>query len=258
MPQFLSLEFIDIYDTVVKMRGLSFQNGIEYKVNIEGESWAQGDSISIRLESKTPSSLTLILAEGVDKKVKLKSADAFTILEKFSSDTSPLDQVIQLPLNSPISDKSGSLYVLYGKGDESPEKLGQLRLNIIPHLHLRDLIEVMTSHFRFAQKTTSATKKNEVEVKLDPPGSKEWTSLELLTLKLLVTEETIEAHFQFNRSEIDPMKGRLAKVMVKREMERSWPLSELIHNFNQRLNKEKAIQFIDQVVEEYKNLPSLA
>lgn len=239
------------------MKGLSFQNGIEYKITIEGESWSQGDSISIHLESKTPSPLTLILAEGVDRKVKAKSADAFTVLEKFSSESSPLDQVIRLPLNALISDKSGSLYVLYGK-EEAVEKLGQLRLNVIPHLHLRDLIDVMTMHFRFALKTTSAGKKNEVEVKLDPSGSKEWASLEQLILKLEVTENTLEAHFQFHRNEVDPSKGGLSSKSVKREFSRSWPLQDVIHDFNQRLNKEVVTAAIDNVVAEYRSAGWLA
>ena len=238
------------------MKGLSFQNGVEYKVTIEGESWSQGDSISVHLESKPASNLILILAEGVDKKVKLKSPDAFIVLEQFDSEKPPLDQTIKLPLDAPISDKSGSLYILYGKNDEALEKLGQLRLNIIPHLHLRDLIEVMTSHYRFALKTMSATKNNDVEVKLDPPGSKEWTSLELLTLKLKMTEDTMDVNFVFNRSEVDPTKGTLAKVSVKREVGRSWNSSEIVHDFNQRLNKEKIVTLLDEVVEEYKNIRS--
>jgi hypothetical protein len=239
------------------MKGLSFQNGVEYKINIDGESWSQGDSISVTLESKTPSSLNLFLAEGVDKKVKAKSPDAFTVLEKFSSETSPLKQTIALPLSARISDKSGSLYVLYGK-EEQTEKLGQLRLNVIPHLLIRDFIDLMTAHFRFAQKTTSAGKNDEVEVKLDPSGSKEWASLEQLLLRVQITEETMEVYFQFHRSEVDPTKGGLSSISVKREVTRTWNLSEIVHDFNQRLNKEVTTAAVEAVFAEYRSAGWLA
>jgi hypothetical protein len=236
------------------MKGLSFQNGIEYKISIEGESWPQGDTITVHLESKMPSVLCLHLAEGLDRKVKLKASDAFKLIESHQSDASPLDLKFLLPMNARISDKTGSLYILYGNGSETAtEKLGQLRLNIIPHLHIRDLLEVFTAHFRFAMKTTSAGKNDEVEVKLEPSGSKEWASLELLVVKLQIVDESLDAHFSFHRKEVDPSKGRLAAQSVKREFNRSWKLSEIIHDFNQRLNKEVMTAALDTVFAEYAN-----
>jgi len=234
------------------MKGLSFQTGVEYKIHIDGESWPQGAPITMSLESKPAAPLTLILAEGVDKKVKAKTPDAFTALEAFSSDDSSLQQTIILPLNARISDKSGSLYILYGKKDEPLEKLGQLRLNVVPHPHISDLIDVMTSHFRFALKTLSATKKSEVEIKLDPSGSKEWASLEQLLLRTQITDSALEVVFQFHRNEVDPSKGTLATKSVKREFQRSWNLNEIVHDFNQRLNKEVVTGAIENVIAEYR------
>ena len=239
------------------MKGLSFQNGIEYKINIEGESWSQGDAVTLTLESKTPSSLRFFLAEALERKVKAKDPKAFKPLETFTSEASPLTQTIQLPLNARITDKSGGLYIVYGKHDEADtalEKMGQLRLNIIPHLLIRDLTDVFTAHFRFALKTTHAGKNDEVELKLEPSGSKEWASLEQLLVRLTVTEETIEANFQFDRNEVDPSKGGLSSKSVRREMDRTWALAEIVHDFNQRLNKEVAIAAIDSVFEEYRSI----
>jgi len=233
------------------MKGLSFQNGVEYRIQIDGESWPQGAPVTVSLESKPAAPLTLVLAEGVDKKVKAKTADAFTVLETFSGDGPSLGQILTLPLNARISDKSGSLYLLYGNKDEPFEKLGQLRLNVMPHPHISDLIDVMTAHFRFALKTIVAGKKSEVEVKLDPSGSKEWASLEQLLLRAQVTDSTLEIFFQFHRNEVDPAKGTLATKSVKREFTRSWNLNEIVHDFNQRLNKEVVIGAIENVIAEY-------
>ena len=239
------------------MKGVSFQNGIEFRVVVEGESWAQGDPISATLEATSKnnsagrSPLHLFLAEGTDKKVKLKSPDAFKILEKSTAVNSPLSLKFQLPTDTRISDLKGSLYVVYG-GSEQLETLGQLRLNIIPHQHLRDLIDILVMHFRFAQKGSSAGKKGMTDFKLDPPASKDWASLELLTVQLQLTEATVEAVFQFHRKEIDPKKSGLSSVVVKRDIGRTWDLKQMLHDFNQRVNKEAATDAIEAVMHEYR------
>jgi hypothetical protein len=239
------------------MKGISFQNGIEFKVVVEGESWAQGDCISATLEATTKNAgatlppLHLFFAEGTDKKVKLKSADAFKILEKSSTEKSPLAFQFQLPTDARVSDTKGSLYVVYG-GSEQLETLGQLRLTITMHQHLRDLVDILVMHFRFAQKGISAGKKGLTEIKLDPPASKDWASLELLTVQFQLTEKTIEANFLFHRKEIDPAKSGLSSVIVKREITRSWDLPQMLHDFNQRVNKEAATDAMEAVMHEYR------
>ena len=239
------------------MKGVSFQNGIEFRVVVEGESWAQGDLIAATLEAASKNAtaaippLRLFFAEGTDKKVKLKAADAFKVLEKGDSAASPLSLKFHLPPDARISDSKGSLYVVYG-GSDQLETLGQLRLNIIPHQHLRDLIDLLVMHFRFAQKGSSAGKKGMTDYKLDPPASKDWASLELLTVQLQLTATTIEANFQFHRKEIDPKKSGLSSVVVKRDIGRSWDLKQMLHDFNQRVNKEAATDAMEAVMHEYR------
>lgn len=232
------------------MKGLSFQNGVEYRVVIDGETWPQGGSLTGRLESKTPSSLFVCLAEASDKKVKAKAPNAFTILEKANSNTSPLSWSFQLPLDARISDKSGSLYLLYG-AEENPEKLGQLRLAIQPHALLIDTVELFTHHFRFALKNTSAGKGNWVEVKLDPPGSKEWNFLDQLILYLQLTNDSIETRFQFHRKEVDAMKAGLSTKITKQEVQKTWNRKQIVHDFNQRLNKDQVMQLVESTFAEY-------
>ncbi len=234
------------------MKGLSFQNGVEYKITIEGESWSPGDKITGQIETKPGSDAQIILADGLDKKVKLKSADAFVVLDEVELKKAPYGWSFELPLNTRISDKSGSLYLLYGKGD-AIEKYGQLRLNVVPHLLLRDLSDLLTAEFRFAIPTFSHGKSKTTELKLDPPGLKEWTMLEQLILQLTLSVDALDVKFQFHRKEIDPTRGGLSTILVKREIVRKWKRKEIIYDFNQRLNKEVVAAEFEKVVAEYRD-----
>jgi hypothetical protein len=232
------------------MKGMSFQNGVEFRISIDGESWSQGDLIRGKIESKPASKPQVILAEGVDKKVKLKSPDAFVILEESVIQTAPSEWSFQLPIDSRISDKSGALYLLYGHG-ENLEKLGQLRLNILPHIHFKDLIDVLTHHFRFALKSMNAGKTGTTEIKFSPP-SKDWQMLDELVLFLKINADVMDVKFQFHRQEVDALKGGLATKSVKREITRHWKIPQIILSFNQRIDKEIITAELDKVVAEYR------
>jgi len=233
------------------MKGLSFQNGVEFKITIEGESWSPGDLIKGKVESKPIAQAQLLLAEGTDKKVKIKSPDAFVVLEEAITQTSPYEWNFQLPVDARISDKSGALYLLYGHG-ENLEKLGQLRLNIIPHIHFKDMMDLLTAHFRFSLKSISAGKSKTTEVKFGPP-SKDWKMLDELVMFLKIKDDAIEVKFQFHRQEVDATKGGLATKSVKREINRTWEIKKIIHNFNGRIDKEILTAEIDKVVAEYRD-----
>ena len=238
------------------MKGVSFQNGIEFKIVIEGETWSQGDTLCGKLEgisrnpNQTAKALKVYLAEGNDKKVKAKTAGAFKILAELKSDEASLSWSFPLSLTARVSDGKGSLYIVYGNGD-ALETMGQLRLNIVPHLHLRDLSDVLSSHFRFVTKSITAGKDGWTEMKLEAPSAKEWAFLDLLVLQVQITAETLEAKFIFHRKEVDAMKAGLSTKITQREVERAWDLPKLIHDFNQRLNKEAATGCIENVFSEY-------
>ena len=233
------------------MKGMSFQNGVEFRITIEGESWNQGASIQGRIESKPAAKAQIVLAEGLDKKVKAKSPDAFIVLEEAESASAPYDWSFTLPIDCRISDKSGSLYILYGHG-ENIEKLGQLRLNILPHPVVADMIDLLSTHFRFAFKSWSAGKSSSTEAKMDPPSSKDWAMLESLTVLCKTNSDSLDCKFQFQRNEVDATKGGLATKSVKREVSRSWKLKQIVHDFNQRLNKEVITAEIEKVILEYR------
>jgi hypothetical protein len=234
------------------MKGFTVQNGNEIRLEIEGERWFQGDSVKMRLDAKKEAHLFLGLAVGTEKKIKAKSEDAFQILESSEMNALSLSKEFQLPVDARITDKSGSLYAIYGIGNP-PATLASLRLQVDPHPHIRDLVEVLTHHYRFTAKTFVMGKKQEVEIKLEPSGAKEWASLESLTLLARLDGSKLHLKFQFQRKEINAMKTALTAQSVTRTLEKAFGLNEIIHDFNQRLNKEKMILAMDALIEEYRS-----
>ena len=255
------------------MKGTSFQNGIEFKISIEGESWVQGSLISGTIEAiaRNPGTivpeLQVLIADASEKKVKLKSKGAFEVIERAAFKGSPASWKFTLPIDARLTDKSGNLYVLYGpvkgiaEGPETTElhHLGQLKLNILPHPHLQDFLEVIKVNFRFVPKSTNAGKDNTVDAKFDSPAGKDWASLEYLLVSLKMNaNDKISSKFQFCRSDIDPTKGGLSAISTKREIIKEFELAQFIHEFNQRLNKEAIAVVIEAVIAEYRSAGWLA
>lgn len=239
------------------MKGVSFQNGIEFKLSIDGESWSQGDTFSCTLDAieKNPGAMTkapirCYLAAGMDKKVKSKTEGAFEILAEFLPESCPSKWSFKIALDSRITDTKGSLYLLYGNSPEL-ENLGHLRLNVLPHLWIREISEILTSHFRFVTPSSFTGKKGFTDLFFKPPSSRDWASLVELELKMKITETEIHAAFLFHRSEIDALKAGTQKKSVTKTVERNWQITKLIHDFNQRLNKETAELEIQSVIDDY-------
>jgi hypothetical protein len=232
------------------MKGFSFQSGIEYRVEIKGEEWSQGDSLSGIVTAKPGSPIRVMLAEGTDKKIKKKVADAFRIVESKESEGTELHWNFHLPLNATITDKNQSLYLLYGN-KEGALPAGALRLSILPHLYLRDFADVLIHHFRFALKSVSAGKKGVVEFKLNPPDSKEFASLESLLLNFKMDSNGIVVDYEFTRNAIDATGGSIASKSVKKTWTKELLFKEILHDFNQRLNKDLIMALSESVIHEY-------
>ncbi len=102
------------------MKGFSVQGGMEYRVNVSGEKWNQGDALEVEIRTADQARIFIAVAEGNDKKIRSKSEDAFEILESKEGSGPGLTARFRLPENSRITDKSGSLYLLYGSADPPP------------------------------------------------------------------------------------------------------------------------------------------
>src|SRR4051794_33986369 len=112
------------------MKGISFQKPLEFNVKVDGESWNQGDPVLGELLVKNHGSDAQSLAEvfvqlayGELKRVRVRDPDAFELLGSTKFDLngslSPLEEKsfrwkFQTERNCPITDASGSLFLVYG------------------------------------------------------------------------------------------------------------------------------------------------
>ena len=202
-------------------------------MDVQGESWNQGDAISGILTIKNHGSASIIpegvrveLARGHLKKVHAKSPGALEILE--SKKFPPVEIVpqgeISLPWNfattrnSPITDTVSSLFLLYGSGDAP----GQLQFTSCPFGSsghspgLRDRLP-------FCRKIEK-TAKDSIEVKLAPPDAKAIPAVEQLSLNFKFEGDLLELKYGFAVKKVE---ASAAAVDLKKDKKSSSRLSHL-------------------------------
>lgn len=206
------------------MKGTVFQKPFEFNLRVDGESWAQGDPINGSLVIKNhggePVSLDAIrvmLAYADLKHVRQKSPDAFEVLQTASTPSSQLAAGNELTVpwkfettrNSPITDTSSSLFLVYGAGS-ALEKMGQLQLTVTPYPVIFDFINIFQTSFRFALKSQKFNK-NAVEIKLLPPdGGKAFTHVEHLILRFSFQGEELEVDYGFKVKKLEATASNFA------------------------------------------------
>lgn len=216
------------------MKAVTFQKPVEYCLQIEGESWAQGTAVSGTLEVKShgtvsePNSagkIQLILARGELKKVHEKRPGAFTEIAKFDTETWLLPPVgesatfswnFDLDRNCPITDSSGSLFFLYGHAT-TLDTLGQIQLNIVSEPVLQAFLHAFNVHFRFVIKTQRWSKAGTTSTKLAPPDAKKFSNLDLLVLTSRFTDEDLELTYEFNVKKFEATAVSIETKKEKRE-----------------------------------------
>lgn len=207
------------------MRGTFFQKPIEYRLEVKGESWKQGETIygalSVKNHGGDPldkSDIGVHLAIGDLKQVRLKSNEAFEILSStFFKDTEDtLDWHFEISRNSPITDKSGSLFLLYGKG-ATQRALGQLQLQVQPHPLIQEFIDRFQVQYRFVVKGLKAGKHG-VEAKLAPPSGKTFATLDHAIVSAKFDDDALGLRYVFNIKKVDTAAAGFEVAKAKREV----------------------------------------
>jgi len=254
------------------MKGSFFQKPLEFKLFINGESWNQGDSITGTLavknhgsEEVSLSDIQLHFAYGLYKHVKAKSADAFKIL-----DSAPIGQSqtigagqfgeelkwkIQLKKDCTITDKTGSIYVLYGCGLKDCKDalaMGQLQITVLPNPLFLEYVEVFNLNFNFIEKFKKA-KADFVEVKLAPPSGKTHASIEHLMLHFRMNEEVLEVKYTFNVKKIDASTSTMKLKKEKKSYQQSFAPEEYLQS-NKKLNRDFIAKSITDIIEQLKSI----
>ena len=149
------------------MKSTFFENNIEYQLEVNGENWNQGEIISGQLQiinryqkAFQIESVDIVLAHGLKKNLKEKNKLVWEIQEKLTltkdfllntNQSETFKWSFKLNTNSPITDKMGGLYLLFG-GPEVLSLGGRLDLNIKLHPLLQNFLQTFTTQFRFLEK----------------------------------------------------------------------------------------------------------
>ncbi len=222
------------------MRGILIQRPLEYRLDVIGDSFEQGASVpcslTIKNHAQTPTKiegLSLLLATGNLKKVKSRDSDAFEILERFelasSLELAPSshvthERVLHLSLNSAITDKNSSPYLLYGDSAHA-QGIGQLLLTTQPHAHVRHIFDTMTTVFNFINRGVTS-KDNQTVAKFKSPDSRRYSLVEELNVFSSFGEDlSITLRFVFTVKRFDhsstAVAVKKAKVEILRQLEPS-------------------------------------
>ena len=262
------------------MKGSFFRDQIEYKIDIQGESWLQSSQIQGTLQVRNhgqsawtaPSPFPVRLAVGAEKKVKAKLNDAFQEYQSLDiagtppvtvaagSTSQPLTWSFRLPIEARITDTTKSLYITYGSAPLAETgSFGALQLRILPHPWIEDLCSVIETNFRFPRRKTSAgdEKTGSVEVKFDPPDAKAYSMLEQLVVdwQLVQTEQDpsptlIECTFVFHVKEVDALQAGLKLKKTKKTIRRTLQPHEVVLKLNNRIRRDVFESVFESVLKE--------
>lgn len=225
------------------MRGLFFQKPLEFRLDVQGDSFRQGDTLSAALTVKSHGSegvvlrdVSLLLAVGSSKKVKAKDADAFEVVQRGEIERGvelgPGQQLsfpvtFSLDRNAVVSDKNQSLYLLYGNSCDL-HALGNLPLTCAPHAYVRAVFDTFTSVYSFIDKGESS-KDGWTCAKLKAPDTRRLSLVEELSVccRFEGTELLVNYDFKVKRFDTESE----SKVNVKRgkaSVSQRWPESDYL------------------------------
>ena len=251
------------------MKGSFFKDGIEYRIEIQGESWLQGSRVNgtlvVRNHGNKPfegvSALAVRLALGTERKVKAKQESAFVEIgssgalaagaEALAAGATslPLPWEFALPETARITDATKSLYITYGPGElaAAAGTFGALQLRVLPHPWIEDLCSIIDTNYRFPRRKISAAddKSGAVEIKFDAPDARSFSAVESLVAEFRVIRPesepaptTIESSYTFQIKEVDAMKAGLQLKKGKRTATRTLDPRELILKLNNRVRRD--------------------
>ncbi|MDP7438932.1 MAG: hypothetical protein QGI53_05765 [SAR324 cluster bacterium] len=219
------------------MRSTFFQQPLEYQLEVEGENWDQGGIIKGKLRVRNMSAaavnvktVQIVLAHGLIKAIKEKGEVGWEIQQKrlIAQDISlqpggeqSSEWSFDLPTDCPITDKQGSLFLLFGD-DDVLSAGGRLDLKIQLHPILQSFLQTFTTQFRFLLKYQKR-KAEWTEVKLVPPDSREFPNMDYVYCFLRIHQEKLEAHYRFKMKGLGRSGQQMTITKKNREIEQSIP-----------------------------------
>jgi hypothetical protein len=247
------------------MRGTFIVSGVEIVIEVAGEQWQQGQPVNVSGTMKSHgqipdiSSWSMRLIKADSRKVKKKDPKAFETLEEFQLSQADLssphhfEHTFHLKEDAPISDGTWTLALQIGPGDD-PYSSGMLNLTVTPWFAIDAILETFENFKRFKKKSLKnkmSKKKDRLEAKMLPPGSKELGGVEGLDLLIEREESGLILDFNFKVKKLAYAAGgveaKADKVSIKKELK-----GKDLLMFGDSLNQDKVLACFDEVLEQVK------
>jgi hypothetical protein len=247
------------------MKGFFFQHPLEYHLNVAGEEWEQGTTLNGSLLVKNIENnttlcklLQIVLVYGVFKKIKAKELEAWSELQTrvlaenidfAAKEEKQYGWTFDLATDYQISDKGGSLFLLYGGENIYSQGRIDVRLKLLPML--QSFIQTFESQFRFKKKYEKSKQKF-TEVKLVPPDSKEYITLDHVLCLLRVHERIMEILYTFRMKSFGRKEEHQQMKMVNKKRECQQQFTEAQYTLGGFPNRECFRLAIQEALEQIK------
>lgn len=169
------------------MKGIIIHQGQQITAMTTGEEWKQGQSVRGTLTASAAMPLKIHLVYAAINDIRSKNSSKWHILNTFDCTTSP-DWHFDLPNHAPLTDKTHSLYLLYGT-ETASDQMGLLQLNVARHPVIENVIQVFELFFRFKMIKFKNKNQEWVEYKLTPPQTKDYGNVDSFALQMQMNAE---------------------------------------------------------------------
>ena len=224
------------------MKGVFFKQPLEFKLEVQGDEWFQGQALVCTLSIKNRGSSSekvadpfLCLAHGSIKQIKEKKAEAFAVdsaarLAAVANLAPGQEQgfnwTFELDRNCLVSDKTQSAYLICGKGAMA-DTAGQLAVTVKPHPHIEAMLSLFEVTYAFVTKGLKS-RKGWLEAKLKPPAGKEFPTLDHLLVAFRFAEEKLCLKYCFHLKTLKASVSTLEVSKATRELEQELPCSKYL------------------------------
>jgi hypothetical protein len=206
------------------------------------EKWHQGETIKGIVEGLgMPEGLSINLVFGDKKKLNnLKILQSTELHFKKGSSTFEFS----LGQNNPVSEKSQTYFLSLStrEGDLKPH----LECTVFPYPALDLLIKSLETFHRFKRKSIK-NKKQGLEIKLTPPSSKEYQTLEQLIMLTTIESEILNLAVEFKSKKLSYADGKMAIEKEQHKSNEALPLKDIFWS-SDSLNQELALKLWENLL----------
>lgn len=241
------------------MKSTYFSKPLEFSIEVIGENWKQGDSVSGSIEVKNHSGEEIDLAQYAlflciadIKKIQKKDEKGIQILQECPIQDSHQEFNFSLDENCPISQKSTGPYLICAKKGELIDG-HHLALNVSPSSLVTNILEVLENFMRFKVKSLKP-KKDSLEAVIILPSIKEFTSVTQFKLNLTKESDNLKLDYLFKIKKVCFDGGVTStKDETKKFTSTLTPKEYLIYGSS--LNQDIIVEKVNSVLEEIKVRP---